>query len=407
MKVNQTLGKGLTLFLILIALIVCGYLYQKGEITLWPKKDVSFEVQDVEVGIPFSEKEYKLSYQNNPSFEVKVLADFEATEEWIGDGEFDYSTFFEGKSSLSLSSQASQSKTILELDKEVFFEDFTSFKLFVYLRSDLENIEDFNLIFANKEANKFYKFPIRNLHSGWNLLTILKNNSSYSFQPSANDNRIKKQTPATDKQFIISKVIFELNSHPETYSSLNLDYLLGIKRERPLLDDWNTNSSEFLSLKKQDLATYLLVTGLKANVANLKAIGSAENYKVSAKFIPLNEGFFGFFLRGDYKNEYGYYLGLNGVETRSWQIHKQGIFDKRPQRIVLKKGEISNFLVEQERPYFLQVELNKTRLVLSLSTDGINFTKIGEAEDQSFTKGGVGVASFGTVFLVDDIQFSQ
>jgi len=390
----------LAFFLVFVAFLISGYLYQQGKISFLPKKNNIPELENVVAEIPFTEKEYKLSYSNIPPETVKEIAKFEDFEEWIGDGEFDYSNYYEGKSSLSLSGQGhTKSKTSLELKKGFRLDDYVKFKLFVNLRTEPANIEDLSIILADVDSTEIYRYPIRELQKGWNLLVIPQKD----FSPVS----AKVDTEGFSSGGVeIKKISFELIPRPRTVASVNLDFFWAEKEEK-YLEDWNSESPKLLSLGRFNSSLGLLVVGDFGEVASLKAIGSAKNYEISAKFLPLHPGFFGFFLRSNYKDKRGYYLGMDGIGLDSWQIYKVGTFDDKQKVVPLAKGAIQNFKLEEKKAYWLKAELKNDNLTFSLSVDGNKFIKIGEVNDGSFSSGGVGIAAVNSMFLVDDFQFSQ
>lgn len=390
------------LFLILAALGVTYYFYQQGEISFLPQQgtrkgiDEGFSAQ-----FPMRDKEVKLSYKDKPSFAFDI-ANFEDNENWYGDGDFDYSTFFEGNSSLFITSLEGQKATV-SLNKNFNINDVLNFKFIIYLATDPANIEDLNLIFTGEDST--YKFPIRDLSKGWNLLFLPK--EKFSISPLVGSKEITAEIgEETLSSEGIQKVIIELNSRPKARSTVNLDSLWA-EKEEDYLEDWNADNEKFLSIKSFQEEGKLLAIGLNGSRATLKK-GSAKNYSLQAEFTPLSKGKFGFFLRGDCQSGYGYYLMVDGVETDGWQIYKYGLFEDKNQSIDLKRGTISNFKMEKEKPYWLKVELKGSRLIFSFSVDGKNFSVLGEANDGSYTNGGVGIAVSGSnMVLIDEIWFSQ
>ncbi len=384
-------SKILALALIVVALGVTYYFYQQGKITLFPGKKEKVVKSSLGAQIPISDKEYRLSYKDKVDSAFDI-ANFESNEDWYGGGEFDYSTFFEGESSLFLTSLNGRKATIT-LKKSFDIENVLNFKFLVYLASDPADIEELNLVFTGQ--NFGYRFPIRDLVKGWNLLVLPKDKFSI-FTPQAEEKDISS----------IDKITVELTSRPQARTIVNLDSLWA-ERGKDYLKDWNSNSEKFLSLKKNGNSVGLLAIGLYGNRATLTK-GSAKDYTFQAKFISLKEGGFGLFLRGDYESGYGYYLMMDGVETNTWQIYKYGLFEDKAQTLNLAKGEISNFKMEKNRPYWLKAELKGPQLGFYLSVDGQNFIKLGEGNDTSFTSGGVGFAISGSdMVLVDEIVFFQ
>jgi len=401
MKIQKFLNeKILALVLVLVVLGVTYYFYQQGGISFLPRKESV--IRDRAAEIPFSGEEYQLSYQDKSDSAFNI-ADFEDNENWHGNYEFDYMTLLEGESSIFLESRDHE-KAVLTLKKKFDFEDFSDFKFFVYLGTDSGDIEEFNLIFKGRNV---YKFPIRDLLPGWNFLVLAKENFSVSTALIEED----EETFSDDERIIqsqanIQEIAIELVSRPKTRSIVNLDSLWA--EEKGYLEDWNIESPKFLSMKRYQDSIGLLVVGLVGKRATLKKIPSAQNYTFQAKFVPVQRGGFGLFVRSDYNSGDGYYLMMGGIESDGWQIKKHGPSEKEKQSLVLAKGRVGNFKMEKNKPYWLKAEMKGSRIIFHLSLDGENFSKIGEARDESFLSGGVGIASFGgSVFFVDEIQFFQ
>lgn len=390
------------LVLVLIALGVTYYFYQQGEISFLPKKGSPAEEKTISVELPISDKEYKLSYEEK-SDSAFDIANFENNENWYGDGEFDYSTSWEGETSLFLSSYDNQ-KATATLEKKFDIEGVLNFKFLIYLATERDKLEEFNLIFAGRDFG--YKFPIRELTPGWNFLVLPKENFSFFTIKEP----IEEVSPGSKQETLakpgIDRVVIELVSRPKTRSIVNLDFLWAEKEEE-YQKDWNADADKFLSIKENKDSGSLLAINLNGSRATLKK-GSAKNYTFQAKFTPVKGGPFGFFLRGDYKTGEGYYLLMNGAGTDNWQIHKYGVFDEKTQTIDLLKGKINNFKMEKNQPYWLKAEMKGLWLNLYFSVDGKSFTKLGEVNDASFPIGGIGITvGSGNMVFVDDLQFFQ
>ncbi len=378
------------LVLILIAGLIAGYFYYRGEVSFLPSKEKKTETV---VEIPFTEKKYALSYKEKDTDTVRELGRFEENEKWLGDGEFDYANFFEGESSLMLISK-NHEKVVAsrELSQGMDIKDTVNFKFLIYVSGESADIEEFNLLLAGK--NGFYKYPLREFSQGWNLLVLPKSKFSWVGEKNKQED-------------IIQKITFELISRPKARTKVNLDFLWG-EQEEIYENDWLSNSERFLSLGKQDGKTALLAINLSGSLATVKKISSAKNYSLQAKFRPLKTGEFGFFLRGNYKTGYGYYLTMNGIKSDDWKIYKTGIFDGKGQTIVLAEGKVNNLQIEKNKDYWLKAEISGPKIIFYLSLDGKNFIKMGEASDRSFSSGGVGInTSGGTMLLIDEILFLQ
>lgn len=383
------LEKIIALVLILAAGGATYYFYQQGEISFLPGKKEANQTPSFAIQIPISDKELKLSYKDKTDSTFDI-ANFEEGENWYGGGEFDYSTFYEGKSSLFLTS-LDGSKATVTLKKEFDIENVLDFKFIVYLATDPAGLEEFNLIFSGGKES--FKFPIRDVGRGWNFLVLPREKFS------------KIEGQEGQEGLGIEEVAVELVSRPKTRSIVNLDSLWA-EKEDSYLKDWNENSDRFLSIREFNGKVDLLAAGLAGNRAVLSR-GSAKDYTFQAKFTPLNNGEFGLFLRGDYKSGYGYYLTMGGVDTNTWRINKYGPFEEKVQSLDLGKGQIDNFIMGKEQPYWLKAEMRGNRLVFYFSVNNKEFTKLLEVNDTSFASGGVGITSGGTMFFVDDIQLFQ
>jgi len=391
---KQIIGKIVALGFVLAATGIALFLYKEGRISLLPDKtSSSFENREEMASFPFTEKEYSLSYADRAVQGSYDIADFEESENWVGDAKLDYTYYVTGKSGLSFISQDyEKSSASFGLANSFNFDDFSSYKMFVYLFSSPSNIEEFKVIFSNRKEDCVYS--IRDLSEGWNLVTMPKD--KFFYEPLGED--------------IISKIRIELVSRTKTMASATVDTLWA-EKESNYFENWNISDENSLALKNFSGKDNLLLAGRQENlVASIKEITSVKDCNFSAKFTPLAKGEFGLFIRGNYRNKHGYYLTLSGVDKNNWQIRKIGIFDKEKgvESISLGRGSIDNFRVELEKSYWLRAELSGRTISFSASLDGANFSKLGDVNDGSFSRGGVGivVSSFPAI-LLDDLQFSQ
>lgn len=397
--------------LIFVVFIVIVVFYQQGKISFLPGgKSSPAKIKPQKVEILFKEKEYKLSYKDRPASTVVEISHFEEDENWQGDGEVDFTNFYEGESSFRLVSRDNQEAT-LTLDKAFDLKEVLNFKFFINLETDPGSIETLSLIFGNRDLSTSYQYSIRELKKGWNLIVLPKE----YFVPSTRRVAIpeeespeevspEKTTPGWSN---IQKVAIEFVSRPKRVGAANFDFFWG-EAEDNYQEDWNTASDKFLSLGKNGEKINLLVINLAGSTAALKRISSAKDYTLQARFTSLRKGRFGFFLRSNFTTGDGYYLMMDGLGLNTWQIYKTGIFEEKRETIVLAKGEISNFQVEEGKSYSLKGEVKGSRIIFYLSVDSQGLTKLGEVEDSSFSSGGVGIAAAGgSIFLIDDIAFFQ
>lgn len=381
------------LLFVTASLVVGWYLYNKNNLT--------FKVPMLKINLPilekpkkivdfpsFEDKEFKLSYSSKPTSIVRELSRFEDGEKWSGDGEFDYLDYYEGKSSLFLASQDGiESEAIFELGEKINPDDYKTFKLFLKIGSEPSSIKELKLIFSDSQSAPVYEYSINKFKNGWNLLVIPVNELS----------RINwTKNP--------SKIIFKLVSQVSTSASINLDFLWAEKDDN-YFDNWIARDDNFFFLNKYDQSLYFATTNNTGDLAVLKKITSADDYTVSIKFIPLKEGFFGLFLRGDLLNGYGYYFIIDGPGSDGWKIFKRGDFGSSQAKI-LKEGKF-RFSIEKNLPLWFKADVQKKHLVFSISSDGEKFTLVGEADDGSYNYGKVGIISGNNFLLVNDIQFTQ
>lgn len=386
----------LAVFLVFIAFVFSWYLYKEGKISFLPQKDRPVRNQNLTAEIPYSKSEYKLSYENYPLDDIAEIAFFEDTEKWTGDGEFDYSSMVDGKSSLFLSSNNSyKAVATYKINKQLLLDGYRNLKMFVNLKNTNADIESFVIKITNyRNENIFY--TVRQLNQGWNLVIIELDKFSNSNKPNSgvNNNNFGQ----------IKEVSYELVSLPKSTVSVNLDSLW-LERNENYQNDWNFGDYKYFAIKKDNERTLPYVIGLSGTVATLKEIGSSDDFSFIVKFTPLGNGSYGLFLRGDYHTSYGYYFLVDGVESNGWKINKYGSFNGETKTKELARGEISNFKMEKNKDYYLKGELKKNNLVFFISIDGTQYTKLGEVTDNSFISGGVGIVTQGASFTVDEITF--
>lgn len=381
------------LLFVLIALVIGWYLYRKNNLTIKiPILNINLikiEKRKKEVKLPlFKDKEFKLSYSFKPTSIVRELTRFEDSEKWYSDGEFDYFDYYEGKSSLSLASQDGiESEAILGLGEKINPNDYKAFKLFLKINSTPSNLKELKLILSDKRSIPVYEYSVNKFKNGWNLLVIPVNEFS-------------EIDSTTDP----SKIIFKLISQASTSASINLDYLWAEKDDN-YSDNWIARGDNFFFLKNYGQSLYFATTNNTGNLAVLKKITSADDYTISIKFIPLREGFFGLFLRGNLDNGYGYYIITDGPGSDRWKIFKQGNFGLSSAK-TLKEGRFTS-PIEKNLPFWFKADVQKKHLVFSISFDGEKYTVVGEVDDGSYDSGKVGIVSGNLFLLVNDIQFTQ
>jgi len=394
---NIAVEKAIISVILAIVVITVVFLYKKGEISFLPNRKIEKGQLARNVSfVPFTEKEYRLSYANSlPDNASLEIARFEEDEGWQSDGELDYATVFEGDSSLFLISRdGKRSQAVLKLENPFDFQTMRNYKLMINFISNPEDLESFKLTFVGADGRE-YRYFVNNFDAGWHLLVMPRDRFS-----------LKNPTDRVEKTKIID-IRLELVSRPKTNSSIYIDSLWAETTD-DYQRDWSTGSSRVVSLSKVNGQLGLMLVKPEGYSVAINKITSAKNYEISAKFTPIKKGNFGLFLRGDAERSFGYYMMLDGIGSSNWQISKYGIFDKTAKFITLDRGFISNLEIENKGSYWLKTKLFGSKISLYISTDGINYTKLGETNDNSFSAGNVGIATNnGGVFLVDDLHFSQ
>ena len=395
--------------IILITVLVGGYLLITKKDSLINKGNSTDLINTV--GLKFSDKNYKLDYSSVDPDTVLTISGFENNEGWQGKSEFDDVYFWDGDFSLVLTSRNDERLDVF-LDKDINLEDYSIFKMSVYLQTDPADVELTRLYFSDKDKNSYYYYSIRNLVKGWNQLTIPKN--KFSTQNVTGENQGQTEgTGSSGRQNQLSwqniaRVGLEVASRANSTTDINFDSLKALKNE-DYLDDWLVNSPMFLDLSKVDGNVYLQGKHFGAAVALLKKLSGITDFTYSAKLQPLrNNTRSGLFVRGDFKTGYGYYFMIDGVNGNRYQIFKIHLEDGKTVNTVIKNGVINNFIVEKDTPLWLKVEGKGNAFKYSLSTDGKSYSELASVKDSQYKEGGLGISVYDQgATLFDEFRFSR
>ena len=395
--------------IILITVLVGGYLLITKKDSLINKGNSTDLINTV--GLKFSDKNYKLDYSSVDPETVLTISGFENNEGWQGKSEFDDVYFWDGDFSLVLTSRNDERLDVF-LDKDINLEDYSIFKMSVYLQTDPADVELTRLYFSDKDKNSYYYYSIRNLVKGWNQLTIPKN--KFSTQNVTGENQGQTEgTGSSGRQNQLSwqniaKIGLEVASRANSTTDINFDSLKALKNE-DYLDDWLVNSPMFLDLSKVDGNIYLQGKHFGAAVALLKKLSGITDFTYSAKLQPLrNNTRSGLFVRGDFKTGYGYYFMIDGVNGNRYQIFKIHLEDGKTVNTVIKNGVINNFIVEKDTPLWLKVEGKGNAFKYSLSTDGKSYSELASVKDSQYKEGGLGISVYDQgATLFDEFRFSR
>ena len=404
-------------YVLLILFIVLAYLYNNGTLTsLFPKSKTALTEKRNIIDLEFKEKEYNVNFTKAYAGNGLEIADFEEGEKWNGDFNIDDSNFMEGKTAFSLASKNSSS-SVIYLNKKMDLSKFEVFKMLIYSakENDLDNIQKLNLRFGNKNDTLYYEYSIRNIKEGWNIITMEKKNFAYSqvAAKKATDEKTDEETVKTVSSedtlwSNIESATLELTSRPANRVELTFDRLWAEKDESYQEEDFRTDSPNTLSLKNYNNLTFLNVWRFDKNLALLKKVTGVKNFTYTAKIIPQLVGTFGINARTDISNTYGYYLELSGIGSGAWQLYKIG----KPVEGIgstfrLDNGEIANFLLEENKPVWLRLKLSGNIIIVYLSINGKDFTRLAEKSDPELKSGGIGLQTGGGSFLVESVEFLQ
>ncbi len=377
------------ILIILVAIpILFIYKYQfLSKSTLRTGKTADFPVQN-KTELPFADKIYAFDYKSIDSNLVENISIFDPSETWSGSGFYDTKLFFEYPASLVLSG-ADKNKIVVWKDLKFDLAKADSFELMVNLRTDPNDLENADLIFIDENL-RTAQYAISMTRSGWEIVQFTK-----------------KQFEI-DKQFDwhkISRVKFELTPRPLGRVVVNLAGFRA-SEDIDLSNGWNYVDKRMFVLDKRQNKISLLARNMGAAPVGvtIKKIITASNFSFQSAFSPLSETWTGLFFRGNYLNNFGYYLMVNGIGGSQWQVYK---VDKEG-LISLKKDIIPDFLFKFGEWYWLKVEAKGNTFNAYLSTDGKQFKLLGTVVDNEFSSGGVGIAmGNGAVSLFNDFVFKQ
>ncbi|MBM3282649.1 hypothetical protein FJY90_00205 [Candidatus Gottesmanbacteria bacterium] len=412
-SMNLNKGTLVSIVIIIATVAIGGFLLVTKKDSLFSGKDsASTSVSSVQ--LKFTEKSLKLDYSSLAKDFVANIAGFEKNEDWQGSSEFDDVLFWQGESSLVMSSRDNE-KIEAYLPKTLDLGKYQVFKLAAYLQTDPADIEAVRIYFANKDKTAYFSYPVTNLTKGWNFIRIPK--IKFSSVNAVKENLIKPKTaqktvtPSAVKETVllswdkIERVGIELTARSNSTATINLDELKALETE-DYLDDWLVANPVYLDLVKTSNGEIILQS---RGMALIKKLSGITNFSFKAKLQPLKASArSGFIVRGDYKTNYGYYFLIDGVNGNRWQIQKYGLADEKAVTTIIKNGVVNNFLVEKDKPLWLKVEAKGSNLKFYLSVDGKSFTRLGEINDGEYKEGGVGIAVFDSgATLFDGMEFSQ
>lgn len=344
-------------------------------------------------GLIFGEEEYELSYNGMDSSLVENISFFESDETWKGSGFLDKRTFYEGGSSIAVDSENHKAGAI-SLEKDSDLSGIKTLEFFVSV-NDVDSLESVMVKLGDSSLKNYYSYSLLNLKNGWNFIRI----------PEEKFVLVNKDNPDFGWKDI-QKIYFYVMSRPDCTVMANFDYLTA-QKDIECLDKWNTKGENFLSLGKNNDKIVLIARNEGGLQGTLKGV-NGNDFSFQASFIPQKAGKMGLFFRGDYNNNYGYYLFADGINQNSCTLAKYSKKDEKNEWEDLDTVDIVNFVFEKDKKYWLRVETKGDKITCLLSDNGENFTELFSVNDSDFDSGGVGIAvsnrSYG---FFDDFSFRQ
>lgn len=387
-------------YLFLIIFIISAYLYKKGFLTFLSlevsqKKPVETTKKKL-VDIEFKDKEYQENFSQKNQNSAIELAQFEKEEPWEGEFDLDATNVIDGETSLSILSKNGQTTTI-KYKKRVNLSALKLFKIYVYIPKEeiINDITNLTLKFSLTDSS-FFEYPILNIKAGWNLVQMPKE----KFTASKQDDKSEALWENIDS------IIIELAARSNAKVMVSLDRLWA-EKNADYQKDFFVSSANMISLKNYSGKTYINVLPFEANLALIKKVTSVKNFTYTAKIIPQNKGSFGINARTDINTGYGYYLEMGGIDSASWQLYKIGQSSNGSSTTKLDAGEISNFLLEPNKAILLKIQVAGSKIRGYISSDGINFTKLTEKNDDELKTGGIGINTSSGSFLLESIDLKQ
>lgn len=336
--------------------------------------------------IVFGPSSYAINYQDIDQADVTNISFFENDENWQGNGIFDYTNYFEGKSSIKISSTDHQ-PGVAFLEKDFDLENIQTIEFLMYI-SNVDFFETAEIKLGDISLANNYSYVITDLKNGWNTIRI-------PIDQFVND------ISADFKLSDVKKIQFKIVSRPDSTIDANIDYLIAYSTP-DFLNAWNTLDYNFLSLGKANDRIGLMIRNIGPTIATLKEIG-AKDFELEASFIPKRNGRSGLFFRGDYKTGDGYYFFTGGVGNDYCILSKRNSKGWHE----LARSSITNYIFTEDKEYKLKITTEGNKIKGFLAPDGNNFEEIITTTDNDFSIGGVGLAALDSTYaLISSLNFN-
>lgn len=395
---NKSIG-AIVFYIFIIIFVVLAYLNNKGSLVyLFPKKTTIISKNVVQ--IEYKDKEYGVDYTKKFKDNATEISNFEEEEKWNGDYKIDNSNYWEGQSSYVIFAKGLKSTT-LTLNKSVNLLDSEMIKILIYSadQKNIDHIKKATLRFGNLTDTTYYEYDMRNIKTGWNIITMKKNDFSFEGVKKISEDNLWLN---------IEKITLRIDSLPSGQVEISVDRLWAEKNKNSdYKKEFFTTSTDMMSLKSFNKNSYINFWGIGSNLSLVNKINGVKNFTYTAKIIPQKIGTFGINARTDLATAYGYYLSLDGIGTNTWQFYKIGKTGNTGTITKLDNGSISNFQFEPNQPVWLRIKTSGNTITGYISTDEKNFVKLTEKNDDEHKSGGIGVQTINASFLLESIDFKQ
>ncbi len=319
-------------------------------------------------------------------FPTTEIADFSQSENWKGDFTRDTMRTFEGETGLNLFSTNGK-KAVITLNKSLSIPQNDTFFLYVFAANQemVNRIQKLSLVFLTD--NNSTQYDIKNLTSGWNLITIPKN----SFSPAGGNDFSWNSVKAVSLSLEGKNDSFTQLTFNRIWSQKNLTYA-----------SLASYSKNYTSLKTMARRTYLhLASPTSINTVFDKKV-TARNFMYTTSFAPLTFGTFALSFLQDKASGDGYRFLLEEERMDHWKL----VAIKHGKEVLLQQGKLRINTTEKEAYMWLRVKKIGSQITLFSSVNGNSFEQIGEVQDTRFSSGFMGIHSKGS-YLVDSILINE
>jgi len=338
----------------------------------------------------FGKESYELNYHDKID-DVKVISLFELGDKWQSTGYWDKRIFLEGEASLAVNADNRVPQQLTyTLDTETDFSASAYISYFISL-TDFQVLESQSIKIGDEKLENYYIYNITNLHNGWNYVRVpLKDMVKVISNPAFDLTKVKT-------------IQLEVVSRPNNSLVANFDYMQVISNVS-FINDWQGTDPTFIGLAKMGDNVVVRGTQDSSFQSTITAVPGIKDGVLEVAVSPQTQSSSaGLFFRGSYKNSRGYYFVTGGKDSNQWFLKKysdDGWTD-------LLKGEISNFVFESTKLYYLRVILSGNEIKLYFSLDGNDFTELATINDDSYLSGGVGLAVFDAYAFFDDLKVTK